>query len=343
MFSAEWGPILELMNSLILLMVEIRIIQEGNVRMKQYYLFNIIQMKAPIFKLFLILSTFLILTGCHKENSKENISEISGINYYKQEDYRKALPLLEKAAETGSVEAALYLGDMYQYGKGVEQDFEISFKWYLKAAEKGDKESSGMVGASYYLGRGVNQDYKESLKWLLKSAEKIDEKNPGARDKKLLNLIMNMYLRGKGTLQDFSEAAKWAEKAAELGDANSQAVMAFLLYTGQGVLADRKAARIWAQKSADQGNDLGEVLMGVFNQYADSPDMKAAFDWYEKSAKQGNPAAQYQLGTFYEEGIIVPEDIEKAHACYKQAADSKKSDNLVKALMDFEARQKKQK
>ena len=161
-------------------------------------------------------------------------------------------------------------------------------------------------------------------------------------DKKyLMRTLAFMYFTGKGTLQDFSEAAKWAEKAALLGDANSQAVMAFLLYTGQGVLTDKKTARIWAQKSAEQGNDLGEVLMGVFNQYADSPDMKAAFEWYEKSAKQGNPAAQYQLGTFYEEGIIVPKDIEKAHRYYKQAADSKKSDHLVKALMDFEARQKK--
>ena len=193
------------------------------------------------------------------------------------------------------------------------------------------------------MGKGIKQNFAEALNWFKKASDEMEQTDWTESDKKyLMRTLAFMYFTGKGTLQDFSEAAKWAEKAALLGDANSQAVMAFLLYTGQGVLTDKKTARIWAQKSAEQGNDLGEVLMGVFNQYADSPDMKAAFEWYEKSAKQGNPAAQYQLGTFYEEGIIVPKDIEKAHRYYKQAADSKKSDHLVKALMDFEARQKKQ-
>lgn len=192
------------------------------------------------------------------------------------------------------------------------------------------------------MGKGVTQDFGEALNWFKKASDESEKTDLSESDRKYLTrTLAAMYYSGEGTLQDFSEAAKWAEKAAALGDANSQAVMAFLLYTGQGVLADRKAARTWAQKSAEQGNDLGEVLMGVFSQYADSPDRQAAFEWYEKSARQGNPAAQYQLGTFYEEGIIVPKDIEKAHRYYKQAADSKKSDHLVKALMDFEARQKK--
>ncbi len=211
----------------------------------------------------------------------------------------------------------------------------------MKAAENENIEAAKVVGASYYIGKGIKKDYKKSLYWFLVVAEKI-KNTPGDDNKKLLSIIANMYLTGRGTMQDFSEAAKWAEKAAEMGDGQSQAIMAFLLYTGQGVLQDKKAAWKWVEKSAEQGNDLGQVLLGVFNQFAKTPDMNAALKWYEKSAKQGNPAAQHQLATFYEEGVVVPKDLKKAKYYYEQAANSKKSDNLVKALKEFEMRQKKQ-
>ncbi len=299
-------------------------------------------MKKSICQFSLILIALCLSTACtgHIDLDSEN----KGIQHYKNGEYQKAIPLLEKAENTGSSTAAFYLGEIFRNGESVNKDFARSCTHYIKSAEGGNNNAYLLAGSCFITGMGVKQDFVEALNWFKKAADETEKTDLTESDKKYLTRTLAvMYFSGKGTLQDFSEAAKWAEKAAEMGDANSQAVMAFLLYTGQGVLADKKAARIWAQKSADQGNDLGEVLMGVFKQYADSPDMKAAFEWYEKSAKQGNPAAQYQLGTFYEEGIIVPKDIEKARTYYKQAADSKKSDNLVKGLMDFEARQKKRK
>ena len=297
-------------------------------------------MNKTVCQFILILITVFITTACKSHYDVE--SENNGIQYYKNGEYQKALPLLEKAENTGSSRAAFYLGEMFRRGEGVNEDFSRSCTHYIKSAEGGNNNAYLLAGACSVMGKGIKQNFAEALNWFKKASDEMEQTDWTESDKKyLMRTWAFMYFTGKGTLQDFSEAAKWAEKAALLGDANSQAVMAFLLYTGQGVLTDKKTARIWAQKSAEQGNDLGEVLMGVFNQYADSPDMKAAFEWYEKSAKQGNPAAQYQLGTFYEEGIIVPKDIEKAHRYYKQAADSKKSDHLVKALMDFEARQKK--
>lgn len=299
-------------------------------------------MKKIICQYLLVLFALFISTACTGNNNFEN--ENNGIQYYKNGEYQKALPLLEKAENTGSSKAAFYLGEMFRRGEGVNEDFSRSCAHYIKSAEGGHVNAYLLAGSCFVMGKGVEQNFEKALSWFKKAADEVEKTDYTESDKKyLMRTLAVMYFAGKGTLQDFSEAAKWAEKAAVMGDANSQAIMAFLLYTGQGVLTDKKTARIWAEKSAAQGNDMGEVLMGVFNQYADSPDMKAAFDWYGKSAKQGNPAAQYQLGTFYEEGIIVPKDMEKAHSFYKQAADSKKSDNLIRALMEFEARQKKHK
>ena len=43
----------------------------------------------------------------------------------------------KKAAEQGDVEAQYNLGLMYEFGDGVEEDFDQAVKWFEKAAERG--------------------------------------------------------------------------------------------------------------------------------------------------------------------------------------------------------------
>lgn len=299
-------------------------------------------MNKAIYQFFFILIAISLLSACKKNYNLETENE--GIQYYKNGEYVKAFPILEKADNYGGAKAAFYLAEMFRKGEGVQKDYAIACSHYIKSAEGGNNNAYILAGSCLVMGTGVKQDFPEALNWFKKASNEMEKTDLAESDKKyLMKTLAAMYFSGKGTLPDFSEAAKWAEKAAEMGDADSQAMLALLLSTGQGVLQDKKTALDWAEKSAEQGNDTGEVLMGAFSQYADSPDLKAAFQWYEKSAKQGNPAAQYQLGTFYEKGTIVKKDIEKAHSYYKQAAESKKSDKLIEALKEFEARQKKMK
>lgn len=202
-------------------------------------------MKKIILDIIVIIGTLFILTAC-QENQNSEI-EKKGIEYYKSYKYEKALVALKEAADSGSADAAYYLGKMYEKGEGVKKDDELSFKWYFKGAEKGDEESVKMVGSLYYFGKGVKQDYKEALQWYLKAAEKIDMKHPGDNDILLMAIIADMYLLGRGTLQDFSEAAKWFEKAGSYGNVRSQAGLAIMYYAGNGVLTDKKK-RVIGQK-----------------------------------------------------------------------------------------------
>lgn len=39
-------------------------------------------------------------------------------------------------AEKGNIESLLKLGEFYEYGKGVVQDYKLAEFWYAKAAEK---------------------------------------------------------------------------------------------------------------------------------------------------------------------------------------------------------------
>ena len=68
------------------------------------------------------------------------------IKYFNQKNYENALSLFQYAADQGDARAQNYLGLMYYYGQGVQQDDQQAVQWYRKAAEQGDAD------AQYYLG-----------------------------------------------------------------------------------------------------------------------------------------------------------------------------------------------
>jgi len=85
---------------------------------------------------------------------------------------------LEKAAEQGYAKAQDKLGEMYQFGNGVAQDYEEAIKWYRKAAEQGDKLGQYDLGIMYENGYGVAKDKSMAIEWYRKAAKQgqIDAK-----------------------------------------------------------------------------------------------------------------------------------------------------------------------
>ena len=280
----------------------------------------------------------LTLSGC--ENHAQNTAAAEGIARYQKGDYATALPLLEKAAQSGHAEAAWYLGEMYHKGQGTQKEGSTACRYFVQASHGGYKEAYLRTGLCYFVGAGVQQDFSEALRWGKKAAENTDEIQQTEEDKELLaRLMAALYVKGKGTLQDFSEAAKWIKKTAEMGDALSQGMLAFFYYSGQGVLMNDAKARYWAEKAAAQGDSMGEFILGMLYQFRqEPPNMPKAISWYEKSAAQKNAAAQQALAMIYEEGLGVKPDLAKAHDYYRQAVKNGKRDYLVQALEEFEKR-----
>ncbi len=260
-----------------------------------------------------------------------------GIHYYRKGEYEKALPLLQRSADSGNAESLYYLGKMHRQGKGVEENLPESCRYFLKAAEKDYRGAYLLTAVCYRMGEGVAQDDKEALRWGKKAAQEWGENEQSDEEKKMLALFMgNAYAHGKGTLKDFSKAAKWYEEAAILGDVGAQSAIAFFYYSGQGVVMNKEKARYWAEKATAQGSDMGELMLGMLHQFhQEPPDMKQAIYRYEQAARKGNAGARYQLGALYEKGIGVKPDMAKAHDYYRQAAQSGRMD-FVKALSDFE-------
>lgn len=135
----------------------------------------------------------------------------------KAPDYAKAMYWFKRLVDEHShVSSMLYIGEMYQDGKGIAKDNNQAFEWYKKGADKGSRDGMNAVGACYLKGTGVAQDYAKALEWFKKSAGRDFPKG-------MYNLAY-MYENGFGTEKDLSEALIWYKKADEKGYNAKQAI-----------------------------------------------------------------------------------------------------------------------
>ncbi len=66
----------------------------------------------------------------------------------------KALAELRGRAEKGEASAQYFLGDMYDFGRGVAKDEVEAVKWFRKAADQGNADAQHNLGVMYFLGMG---------------------------------------------------------------------------------------------------------------------------------------------------------------------------------------------
>ena len=81
-------------------------------------------------------------------------------------DYDKSLSFLKKSYELGYYAAAGQIGELYQKGLGVEQDYEQAFNWYSKGAKMNDIYSQTLMGYFYSKGLvGVSENLDSAKYW----------------------------------------------------------------------------------------------------------------------------------------------------------------------------------
>lgn len=73
----------------------------------------------------------------------------------------------QKAAKQGNTMAMHYIGELYYYGEGVEQNFDEAKKWYQKAAGLRCESSYNSLGDIYL----KEKDYKKAMEYYVKGAD----------------------------------------------------------------------------------------------------------------------------------------------------------------------------
>jgi TPR repeat protein len=227
----------------------------------------------------------------------------------------KAVKFYRKAADQGDVYAQNNLGNLYDSGKGVKQDYVEAVNWYRKAAEKGNPYGQYRLGWAYENAHGVKQDLAEALNWYRKSAAQGDADAQ--------NSLGDMYDSGKGVKQDYAEAVNWYRKSAEQGNAYAQYRLGWAYANGQGVKQDQAEALNWYRKSAEQGYVNSQYNLGdaYYNGTGAKQDYVEAINYYRKAAEQGNASAQNNLGFMYANGQGVKQDPVEAVKWYRKAVE----------------------
>lgn len=83
-----------------------------------------------------------------------------------------------RSAEGGNARAQSVLGFMYEFGRGLPQDYVLAAKWYFRAAAQGEPHGQHLLGLLFDKGQGVPEDSIESYKWLNLAAARV-----GPRDR----------------------------------------------------------------------------------------------------------------------------------------------------------------
>lgn len=107
---------------------------------------------------------------------------ILGLRYFRNSEYKKALPYFIDAYNQAPQFGGYELGRMYEEGLGVEVDMDQAFYYFLDAADCGDKMAMHKVGLLY---RDLGQD--ESAKYYLN--ESINEGIIGEKKEDALRII----------------------------------------------------------------------------------------------------------------------------------------------------------
>lgn len=271
--------------------------------------------------------------------------------------YNEWLPL----AREGDLAAQRNIGHLYRLGRGVPQDFAVAANWYRRAAEKGLTRAQANLGYMYLRGQGVDQDVEEAATWFHRAARHghvISQFNMGL-----------LYQKGVGVETDLNRAMGWFHLAGQAGHTQANQMLAALTAQGRSpapievlradpfassaaalpaepeeeetAALDEEAAvedgPAPAQQQAAIGPDAeDEVEKGLLT-YHDQ-DFKTAFSVWLPVAEAGNADAQFFLGGLYMDGAGVEEDLTRAHAWFRLAAEkghpkAKEFLDLIRSIM----------
>lgn len=128
-----------------------------------------------------------------------------GREYYKNNEFLKAKENFEISAKHGKALAYFYLALIYEFGKGVNINYEKAFEYYRLSAELGSKIALKYMGDMYFRGNGVKQSKEKGLEMYNKAIQSQDEW--------ALYTLGTRYYFGIGCLkQDYHKAREIFEK-----------------------------------------------------------------------------------------------------------------------------------
>jgi TPR repeat protein len=198
----------------------------------------------------------------------------------RQGDQEYALRWFEAAAAKGNNHAKVQAGLVLSNRRG-DGDAARAFEYFESAASNGDSEGKFCAGECYYLGKGTTVDVPKALV-LLQEAAAMHE--PRAMD-----LLGTHFRRAK----DYQKARTYFEEASQLGFVRSMVNLGVLYLQGEGVPQNYQTAVALFKKGAERSDSYGMFFYAecLSEGKGVQKDLPAATEWAKKAAQAGNPLA----------------------------------------------------
>ena len=235
---------------------------------------------------------------------------------------------LRKAAEAGDARAQNSIGIAYQWGQGVEKDYNEAVKWFRAAAKQNYASAQFNLGVSYLEGEGVEVDHRKATAWFTLAKENGDKSAEQALQRMVAEYepdavalgqaeLGRMFIGGIDLPADAERGLKLLRVSASQGYAPAELFLCATLVRGEHVPADPNEGKQWCDRSAKRNfpgarsflaRELysGEHLpqdraraMALLNEVAGSTDPEAFYLLAKETTDPLEAEKLYILGSIY--------------------------------------------
>ena len=226
-----------------------------------------------------------------RKRAEEELNEFikKGDEYFSSDNYEKALPYYSQAAERGNAHAQSCLGWMFQYGKGVIQDYIEAARWYKKAAEQGDTDAKKKIEEiertkTEDARRKMEQEAGECSHDLVDDIETVDD--------------IGIYQQALAhyNAKEYEKALPLFEHIADI-NADASNYLGCMYFNGNGISQDYKKAYCYFFKASKQGSISAPYNLGILFEYGYGVEKsrQKAFEWYQQAKSLGSKHAEKKL------------------------------------------------
>jgi uncharacterized protein len=256
-------------------------------------------------------------------------------------EYAEHIEETTRKAFAGDPNAEMEIGDWYCYGSyGKRVSLKLAARWYLEAAKQGNASAQQAMGELYEFGEGVQPDHVKALDWIRKATTEYPQSALSiAYDYKMG--LRKSVRRGCSHYDDAPKdpvkAVEWYRMAAEAGDAKAQTDLGEL-YEREQAVQNLEEALHWYRKAAET---YGPAMAELAHLHATGTGVPQDYDeaakWYRKAVERDGYSGQYELGLLYEQGLGVAQDRDKAMEFYYGAATRNNADAQRRLFALYEA------
>jgi len=167
-----------------------------------------------------------------------------------------AVRYFQKGADAEDPSCMWRLSGAYEFGDGVEEDWNQSRYWQIKAAMGGILDAQRGLECQHDHG-DLDIDDDQVFEWYIWSAEQ------GYVWAQVC--LADAFSYGNEIDLDEEQAAYWYEKAAIQGDSHAQLKLGEIYWVGSSYIeSDSEQARYWLEKSVDENEPEAQYQFGLF-------------------------------------------------------------------------------